>query len=73
MAIRLTTTLNKITFIPNSANSSIIKDFYEYMKANGTSENYQNQNLKAMIVFANFLGPQTSFFDIKNRQQIMSL
>jgi hypothetical protein len=43
------------------------------MKANGTSENYQNQNLKAMIVFANFLGPQTSFFDIKNRQQIMSL
>jgi hypothetical protein len=55
MAIILTTTLNKISFIPNSTNSTIIRDFYEYMKANGTSENYQNQNLKAMIVFANFL------------------
>lgn len=65
MAIRLTTTLNKISFIPNSTNSTIIKDFYEYMKANGTSENYQNQNLKAMIVFANFLGPDNNFFDIK--------
>lgn len=72
MAIRLTTTLNKISFIPNSTNSTIIKDFYEYMKANGTSENYQNQNLKAMIVFANFLGPDTNFFDIKSRQQIIA-
>lgn len=33
------------------------------------SENYQNQNQKAMIVFANFLGPNTSFYDIKNKQQ----
>jgi|SRR5215204_2718423 len=55
MAIRLITTLNKISFIPNSTNSTIIKDFYEYMKANGTSENYQNQNLKAMIVFADLI------------------
>jgi len=68
MAIRLPTTLSKIILVPNSINSTIIKDFYEYMKANGTSENYQNQNLKAMIVFANFLGPDTNFFDIKSRQ-----
>jgi integrase/recombinase XerD len=72
MAIRLTTTLNEIILVPNSINSTIIKDFYEYMKANGTSENYQNQNLKAMIVFANFLGPDTNFFDIKSRQQIIA-
>jgi integrase/recombinase XerD len=58
--------------MPNSTNSTIIKDFYEYMKANSTSENYQNQNLKAMIVFANFLGPDTSFFDIKSKQQIIA-
>jgi hypothetical protein len=38
------------------------------MKANGTSENYQNQNLKAMIVFANFLGPGVSFFNIKTKE-----
>lgn len=47
---------NQIGSIPNPANSAIIRDFYEYMKANGTAENYQNQNLKAMIIFFNFLG-----------------
>jgi hypothetical protein len=36
MAIKLTTTLNKISFVPNSTNSTIIKDFYEYMRANGS-------------------------------------
>ena len=50
----------------------ILRDFYEYMKANDTSENYQNQNLKALIVFANFLGPNTNFFDIKNKQHVIA-
>ena len=62
MAIRLTTTISKIGSIPNPDNSAILRDFYEYLKANGTSENYQNHNLKAMIVFANFLGPDTKHF-----------
>ena len=42
------------------------------MKVNGTSENYQNQNLKAMIVFPNFLGSVTNFFDIKTKQQVLA-
>jgi hypothetical protein len=42
------------------------------MKANSTSENYQNQNLKTMVVLANFLGPGTSFFDIKSKGQIIA-
>lgn len=71
MAIRLTTTIHKISSIPNLDNSTILRDFYEYMKANGTSENYQNQNLNAMIVFATFLGPDT-IFDIKSKQQIIA-
>jgi integrase/recombinase XerD len=50
----------------------IVGEFYEYMKANGTSENYQNQNLKAMIVFANFLGRHTNFFDIKSKEEIIA-
>ena len=41
------------------------------MKTNGTSENYQNQNLKVMIVFANFLG-SINFFDEKSKQQIIA-
>ena len=56
MAMKLSTTLSHITTIPNSINSKAITEFYNYMKSIGTSENYQNQVLKAMIVFANFLG-----------------
>ncbi len=33
----------------------LIRDFYKHIKANCTSENYQNQNPKAMIVFAYFI------------------
>jgi integrase/recombinase XerD len=72
MAIRLSTTLSKINSLTNIDNSIAIRNFYEYMKGNDTSENYQNQNLKAMIVFANFLGPDTNFSDIKNKQQIIA-
>ena len=72
MVIKLSTTVTKINFVSNADNSRIIRDFYEYMKANGTSENYQNQNLKAMIVFANFLGSDTNFFDIKTKQQVLA-
>jgi hypothetical protein len=54
MATRLTITISKIGSIADPTNATIIRDFYEYMKTNGTSENYQNQNLKALIVFANF-------------------
>jgi hypothetical protein len=71
MAIRLSTTLDKISSVPNTDNSRIIREFYEYMKANGTSENYQNQNLKAIISFASFLGSM-NFFDIISRQQIVA-
>ena len=56
MAMKLSTTLSYITTVPTSSNSKIITEFYHYMKSIGTSENYQNQVLKAMIVFANFLG-----------------
>jgi hypothetical protein len=59
MANKLITTISKIGSIPIWLTQ--LRDFYEYMKANGASENYQNQNLKAMIVFANFLGPDTIF------------
>jgi hypothetical protein len=66
------TTISKIGSMPNPTDATILRDFYEYLKANGTSENYQNQNLKAMIVFANFLGVNTNFFDIKNKQQVIA-
>ena len=42
------------------------------MKSIGTSENYQNNNMKALIIDSKFLGPSFSFYQIKNRSQIIS-
>jgi hypothetical protein len=41
------------------------------MKSNGASERHQNNNLKSVISFANFLGPDTKFLDV-NAHQILS-
>ncbi|MGH9981891.1 MAG: hypothetical protein ACRD6U_10110 [Nitrososphaeraceae archaeon] len=42
------------------------------MKRSGTSEKYQNNNLKALIVYSKFLGPTISFYDIKNKSEIIA-
>lgn len=42
------------------------------MKSIGTSDNYQNGNLKIMLYFARFLGQDTDFYQVQKRQQILS-
>ena len=42
------------------------------MKRAGTSERYQNNNLKAIIVYSKFLEPSISYYEIKNKSQIIS-
>ena len=42
------------------------------MRKNGSSEHHQNNNLKVVIAFGNFLGEQNSFYDIKTKQQVLS-
>ena len=64
MAMKLSTTLGHIHKIPNAINASLVKDFYEYLREIGTSENYQNQNLKQIIGFAKSLGTEKTFYDI---------
>ncbi|HYX55060.1 MAG TPA: hypothetical protein VE818_02770 [Nitrososphaeraceae archaeon] len=61
MSMKLAATLSHITTVPNSINSKVISELYNYMKSIGTSENYQNQNLKTIIVYAKFLGPEITF------------
>ena len=41
------------------------------MKSIGTSENYQNGNLKIMIYLARFLGNNIDFYQIQQREQIL--
>ena len=42
------------------------------MKRAGTSEKYQNNNLKALIVYSKFLGPSISFYEVENKSQVIS-
>jgi|SRR5215831_207769 len=64
MPAKLTTTINKICSVSNLTNSTIIREFSEYMKWNGASEHHQNNNLKAVIAFAKFVGPHSTFYDL---------
>ena len=70
--MKLTTTIGKIDTIDNSENVKIIKEFLEYMENNDYSDNHQNNNLKAIITFAKFLGKNISFFDVKDKDQFLS-
>jgi integrase/recombinase XerD len=70
MPAKLTTTLSKIPQVPNKTNSAIIEEFHTYMKAKGSSEQHQNNNLKVVIAYANFLGPDTTFFHVQQKSQI---
>ena len=65
MPLKLSTTIGKIQNIPNSKNIEIINEFLEYMKDNGYTEHHQNNNLKVVIAFGNFIGKDNSFLDIK--------
>jgi flagellar motor switch protein FliG len=60
MPVKLTTTVKKIASIPNTINSTLLNEFFQYMKSNSASESHQNNNLKELISFAHFLGSNVS-------------
>jgi len=45
------TVLTKVEQMPNKVNSELLTEFYQHMKDNGTSQNYQKGNMKAIIHF----------------------
>ena len=69
---KLSTTVKKIEFVPNRKNSELIRKFHEFMKSNGASERHQNNNLKAVCNFANYLGESVNFEEINSTSQILS-
>ena len=72
MPTKLSTTVSKIKNIPNSTNPAIVEEFHNYMKDNDSSERHQNNALKVVISYANFLGPGISFYEIRDKEQITS-
>ena len=71
MPVRLSTTISKISLLANLTNQMLVTEFYEYMKNNGCSEKHINNNLKAIMNFADNLEPKTTFFDIRRKDQIL--
>jgi hypothetical protein len=59
MPIRLDTVLRKLEQMSNTVNSDLLKDFRQNMNDNGTSQNYQKGNLKAMVHFAEHISAAT--------------
>lgn len=73
MTVRLSTTVSNIErIVSNEQNVQAILRFFEFMKKIGTSERYQNNNLKAIIAYSKFLGPSITLYQIKSKSQITS-
>jgi integrase/recombinase XerD len=72
MPVRLSTTVSKIASLPNTTNSALISEFYQYMKNNGASESHINNSLKTNMAVAKFLGPVVTFYDVKRKEEIIS-
>jgi hypothetical protein len=66
--MKLSTTLIHLDTIPNPVNASLVKEFYEYLKQLGTSENYQNQNLKQLINFAQYSRNRKDYVQRENQR-----
>jgi hypothetical protein len=71
MPVRLSTTVSKINSLPNLTNVSLLTEFYQYMKNNGSSESHMNNSLKTNMAFATFIGSDTTFYDIQRKEQIV--
>ena len=71
MPTTLSTTISKIQMVPNSINATLITDFHTYMVSNEASQRHQNNSLKMVIAFANYLGPTRTFYDLHRPDQII--
>ena len=72
MPFQYSTIIKKIDEIANEENKKVVYEFLEYMINNGSSENHQINNLKCMINFAKYLSKDVKFYDIKDKDQIIS-
>ncbi|MDR4492435.1 MAG: hypothetical protein R2685_16320 [Candidatus Nitrosocosmicus sp.] len=71
MPTKLSTTIGKIQVLSNKDNSCLICEFHEFMKENGASERHQNNNLKAILSFCQFLGSR-NLIDINKKDDILT-
>ena len=71
MPFTLQTITKKIECIPDRVNRNLGKDFRNYMLEMDLSKNHQINNLKVVVSFANYLGPNVTFHNLKKKEQIL--
>ena len=55
MPSNLSTTVDKVMNLANQKNSKLILKFHDFMKENGASERHQNNNLKTILAYSQFI------------------
>ena len=68
---KLSTTVNKIHQLTNQKNAELICQFHEFMKENGATERHQNNNLKTILSYTQFLDARL-LLDVNIREDILS-
>ena len=71
MPAKLSTTISKIKTIPHKENAAIIASFYEFMKSHDAFERHQDNNLKAVVSYSNFLDNR-SLKEVSSKEDILS-
>ena len=57
MPFTLQTITKKMKSMPNAVNRNLVNEFYDYMTERDLSKNHRINNLKVVISFADYLGP----------------
>jgi polyhydroxyalkanoate synthesis regulator phasin len=72
MPVKLSTTLEKIDKIENSQNRFLVQQYHKFMDSTGASERHQNNNLKVILSFVNYLGREPYLPHIRTCESILS-
>ena len=71
MPVKLTTTLHKIVKIENVQNRLLVKQYHKFMDSTGASERHQNNNLKVIYYYVNYLGKDIFLSSITSCDSIL--
>ena len=72
MPVKLSTTLDKIEKIENIQNRLLVKHYHKFMNCTGASERHQNNNLKVILSYVNYLDKDVLLSSINTCDTILS-
>ena len=72
MPFTLESLTRKIERVPNTVNRNLVNEFYRNMMERDLSKNHKINNLKVVMSYVDYLGPEVSFHNINQKEQILS-